>query len=124
MVSRLNLWLVVFLCWQKVLRQAGALHNRWYLPSAQSIYFMGSGSVVQQGEPLCQGVYEIPPFNRVLLIQAIRNDQQGRSSFPEFLNAAWESGVISYDVDFIERTVTYYGVNGDSYVESYPFVSV
>jgi uncharacterized protein YbcV (DUF1398 family) len=104
----------------EVLRQAGVKINKWSLPSCQSVYIMNEGSIVQQGTPLVTGTYEIQKFNRETLISAIRSDQEGRSTFPEFLMAAWKAGVVGYDADFIIRKVTYYGVNGESYIESYP----
>lgn len=109
----------------EVLRQAGALINRWSLPSCQSIYLMNNNeAVVQQGTPLITGNYLIPQFNQEALILAIRKDQAGHSTFPEFLQASWEAGVIGYDVDFTARKVIYYGVYGESYVEEYPAVTI
>ncbi len=108
----------------EVLRQAGVQMNRWSLPSCQSVYLMKDGSVVQQGTPLVTGTHEIPKFDRDALITAIRTDQEGRSTFPEFLQAAWKAGVVGYDADFAGRKVTYYGSHGESYVEEYPAVEV
>lgn len=108
----------------EILRQAGVQINRWSLPSCQSVYLMKEGSVVQQGTPLVTGTHEIPKFDREALIIAIRADQEGRSTFPEFLQAAWRAGVIGYDADFAERKVTYYGSHGESYLEEYPAVEV
>ena len=108
----------------EVLRQAGAKMNRWSLPSCQSVYLMKDGSVIQQGTPLFLGTHEIPNFDREVLITAIRADQDGKSTFPEFLVSAWNAGVISYDADFLSRKVTYYGVNGESYTEDYPAVEL
>jgi uncharacterized protein YbcV (DUF1398 family) len=108
----------------EVLRQAGVRMNRWSLPSCQSVYLMDGGSVVQQGTPLVTGTHEIPEFNRDALITALRTDQQGRGTFPGFLKAAWEAGVIGYDADFTGRKVTYYGSTGESYLEEYPAVDV
>lgn len=108
----------------EVLRQAGVQMNRWSLPSCQSVYVMKEGSVVQQGTPLVMGVHEIPKFDRAALITALRTDQQGRSTFPEFLQAAWKAGVVGYDADFIGRKVIYYGSTGESYLEEYPAVEV
>ncbi|PJZ45832.1 DUF1398 domain-containing protein [Leptospira brenneri] len=108
----------------EVLRQAGVHLNRWTLPSCQSVYYMKDGSVVQQGTPLVNGVLEIPKFDREALIKALRTDQEGFSTFPEFLKAAWEAGVVGYDADFTGRKVVYYGVNGESYLEEYPAVVV
>ncbi|HMQ10129.1 MAG TPA: DUF1398 family protein [Oligoflexia bacterium] len=108
----------------EVLRQADVKMNRWSLPSCQSVYIMKDGAVVQQGTPLVNGTYDVPQFDRDALIKAIRTDQEGRCSFPEFLLATWNAGVIAYDADFVERKVTYYGVNGESYVEDYPEVEL
>lgn len=108
----------------EVLRQAGIEMNRWSLPSCQSVYIMKEGSVVQQGTPLVSGTIEIPKFDREALITALRTDQAGDSTFPEFLQAAWNAGVIGYDADFTNRIVTYFGVNGESYLEEYPAVEL
>lgn len=108
----------------EVLRQAGVVMNRWALPSCQAVYVMKEGSVVQQGTPIVAGREEVPPFNREALIKALRDDQEGRTVFPAFLTHAWQAGVIGYDVDFSARKVTYYGVNGESYMEEYPAVEV
>ncbi|MBK9040580.1 MAG: DUF1398 family protein [Bdellovibrionales bacterium] len=78
----------------------------------------------QQGSPLVTGTHEIPKFNLEALLAAIRTDQEGRSTFPEFLQSAWQAGVIGYDADFVGRKVIYYGVNGEKYFEEYPAVEV
>jgi uncharacterized protein YbcV (DUF1398 family) len=107
-----------------VLRQAGVRRNRWSLPSCQSVYVMQSGSVVQQGQPLVTGTVDVAPFDEAALVKAIRTDQAGESTFPEFLQAAWQAGVTWYEVDFDARTVTYGGADGESYLEAYPAVVV
>jgi uncharacterized protein YbcV (DUF1398 family) len=66
----------------------------------------------------------VPPFDREALIRALRTDQAGESTFPEFLASAWRAGVVQYDVDFELRAVTYYGSDGEEYVEAYPAVAV
>lgn len=108
----------------EVLRQAGVQMNRWSLPSCQSVFLMKEGAVVQQGTPLVTGVHEIPKFDQQALITALRTDQEGRSTFPEFLQSAWKAGVTGYDVDFTGRKVIYYGATGESYLEEYPAVEV
>lgn len=108
----------------EVLRQAGVKQNVWSLPSCQSIYFMESGTVVQQGKSLVEDTADVPPFSKEALIEALRTDQAGKSTFPEFLKSAWEAGVIWYQADFEKRTVTYGGANGETYVESYPEVKI
>lgn len=108
----------------EALRRAGVLHNRWTLPAAQSLYLTADGPVVMQGEPLVNGFADIPPFDQAALITALRADQAGKSSFPDFLAAAWLAGVVRYDVDLAARTVTYYGSNDEAYVEAYPAVAI
>jgi len=34
--------------------------------------------------------------------------------------ATWRAGIVRYDVDFAARTCTYFGADGEEYVESYP----
>jgi uncharacterized protein YbcV (DUF1398 family) len=104
----------------ETLRQAGVIRNIWFLPACESIYLTEYGPVVMQGAPLLSGAADIPPFDREGLIVALRMDQAGKSTFPEFLAASWRAGVIRYEVDFAARTVTYYGCNSEAYVESYP----
>lgn len=107
------------------LRKVGVTRNIWSLPAAQSIFIMDdNGSVVNQGAPLLMGMAEIPRFNKDALIAAIRIDQAGESTFPEFLSASWGAGVVNYEVDFEKRTVTYTGAKGESYTESYSAVDV
>jgi len=106
----------------EVLRQAGVYRNQWELPSCQSIFQTNDGAVVVQAKPLVSGMADIPPFDREALILALRIDQAGESTFPEFLDATWKAGVVRYDVDFIARSVSYYGVSGEQYIEEYPVV--
>ncbi len=108
----------------EVLHRAGVHRNEWYLPSAQSLYLTDAGAVVQQGAPLITGTAEVPPFDRDAVITALRTDQAGGSTLPEFLAAIWHAGVIRYVVDVDARTVTYHGSTGENYVESYPHVQV
>jgi uncharacterized protein YbcV (DUF1398 family) len=108
----------------EVLRQAGVIRNLWQLPSCQSVYLTKEGPVVSQGTPLLTGNANVPKFDREALIRALRIDQAGQSTFPEFLKASWEAGIVSYDVDLEKRKVTYLGVLGESYVEDYPSVEV
>ena len=108
----------------ETLRRAGVTRNQWNLPSGQSLYLTKEGPVVHQGQPLLSGMAEVPAFNEEALIRALRTDQKGESTFPEFLTATWLAGVVRYDVDFDARTVAYYGCNGEQYVEAYPTVNV
>ena len=108
----------------ETLRRAGVTRNLWFLPSCQSIFLTSDGPVAVQGTPLATGMMDIPPFNREALISALRLDQAGDSTFPEFLAASWKAGVVRYDVDFAARTVAYYGCGGEEYIEGYPAVEI
>lgn len=108
----------------ETLRRAGVTRNVWVLPACQSLYFTKQGTVLTQSQPLLSGITEVPPFNQEALIRALRTDQAGESSFPEFLRASWAAGVVRYEVDLLSRNVTYYGCCDEVYVESYPEVKV
>ncbi len=108
----------------EVLRAAGVTRNVWQLPSCQSLFVTEGGPVVMQNISLVNGAVDVPAFDREALIVALRTDQAGKSTFPEFLVASWKAGVVSYDVDFVKRQVIYYGCFGETYTEDYPVVAV
>lgn len=89
----------------EALRRAGITQNIWNLPSCQSIYLTTDGSVVSQGTPLINMTVDVPLFDREALIKALRIDQAGQSTFPEFLKASWEAGVVNYIVDFEKESL-------------------
>lgn len=106
------------------LRRAGVTVNRWALPACQSLYVLAQGVVVMQGTPLGEALQEVPPFDEAALIRALRRDQAGEGTFPEFLQASWAAGVVNYEVDFVRRVVRYEGARGEAYVEAYPAVDL
>ena len=108
----------------ETLRRAGVNRNVWTLPACQSLYLTDDGPVVRQGTPLISGVTNVPMFDQETLITALRTDQAGKSTFPEFLMASWLAGVVRYEVDFAACTVTYQGCNGETYVEAYPVIEI
>ncbi len=73
-----------------------------------------------QGAPLVNGVVDVPAFDEAALIAALRVDQAGESTFPEFLTASWRAGVVRYDVDLEAHRVAYQGCNGEEFTEDYP----
>ena len=108
----------------ETLRRAGVTRNIWSLPACQSLFLTTHGPVVMQGAPLVSGLVDVPTFDQQALIAALRIDQAGGSTFPEFLNGSWRAGVVRYDVDFAARTVAYSGCNGEEYIEAYPAVEI
>jgi uncharacterized protein YbcV (DUF1398 family) len=67
---------------------------------------------------------EVPSFDREAVIRALRVDQAGDTTFPEFLTAIWLAGVTRFVVDTDQRAVTYSGVDGSAYIETYPPVEI
>jgi uncharacterized protein YbcV (DUF1398 family) len=108
----------------EALRQAGVTRCRMAVPANAFVYLTDAGPVAVQGEPLFSGMTDVPPFDEQALIAALRADQGGRTTFPEFVEGCWRAGVLWYDVDLAARTCTYYGANGDSYTEEYPAVEL
>ena len=108
----------------EVLRQAGVRRNHWFLPAGESLYLTDLGAVVSQGVPLVSWLVDVPTFDGEAVVRAIRADQAGESTFPEFLESIWRAGVVRYEADFDGRTVSYYGSDGTNYVEAYPPVEL
>lgn len=108
----------------EVLRRAGVTRNIWALPSSQSIFLTHEGPIVMQGQPLLMGAADVPAFDEQALIKALRTDQAGESTFPEFLESTWRAGVVAYEVDLEARTVSYQGCRGEQYLEGYPAVTL
>jgi uncharacterized protein YbcV (DUF1398 family) len=108
----------------ETLRRAGVLRNIWFLPACESLYLTEAGPVVMQGSPLLTGAADVPAFDQQALMTALRTDQAGESTFAEFLTASWRAGVVRYEVDLVQRTVTYFGCNDDAYAERYPAVEL
>ncbi|MFJ8098592.1 DUF1398 family protein [Streptomyces griseofuscus] len=106
------------------LRQAGVTHCRMAVPANAFLYLTEHGDVVVQGEPLVTGFALAPRFDEAALVAALRADQAGETTFPAFVRACWDAGIAWYDVDTAARTCTYYGSDGDSYTEVYPFVTL
>ena len=61
------------------------IRNLWFLPACQSLYLTNDCPVVSQGASLLTGTQNVPAFDRNRLILALRTDQAGLSTFPEFL---------------------------------------
>lgn len=102
----------------EALRQAGISRIETSIATGGSIYHLHDAAVVQQFPAPAQSMAEIPNWDEPALITAIRADQAGRSTFPDFLRGAWDAGVIGFTVDLTARTCTYRGTT-DSYLEHY-----
>ncbi|MGW4194859.1 DUF1398 family protein [Streptomyces sp. NPDC005004] len=108
----------------EALRRAGTTRCTMTVPSGSMLYLTDAGPVALQGEPLITGMTDVPPFDRAALLGALRADQAGETSFPEFVRGCWEAGVVRYDVDLTARTCVYQGAGGETYTETYPAVAL
>ena len=108
----------------EALREAAITAIETSIAAGGSVYHLTGGSVAQPFEPIAETAVAVPNWDETALIAAIRADQAGRSTFPEFLRAAWNAGVIGYRVDLTERTCTYAGTATRTYVETYPAVTL
>ncbi|MEU8828119.1 DUF1398 family protein [Streptomyces sp. NPDC048636] len=106
------------------LRRAGVVRCRMAVPSNAMLYLTDAGNVAVQGEPLITGTADVPRFDRDALIAALRADQAGETTFPEFVQGCWSAGVVWYDVDLPGRQCVYYGAEGESYTEDYVAVTI
>jgi uncharacterized protein YbcV (DUF1398 family) len=108
----------------EVLRQAGVRRNEWTLPIGQSLYVTDEGAVAEPGPAAITAMTEVPSFDREAVIRALRVDQAGDTTFPQFLTAIWQAGVTRFVVDTDQRAVTYSGIDGNAYIETYPPVDI
>lgn len=108
----------------EALRAAGITLVDTSIATGGSVYYLADGAVAQTFDPIVGPVAAVPAWNEVGLIAAIRADQVGNGTFPEFLRDAWQAGVIHFRVDLANRTCTYFGVSDNHYVETYPAVAV
>ncbi|MFK0257949.1 DUF1398 family protein [Streptomyces sp. NPDC090445] len=106
------------------LRQAGVTRCRMAVPANAFLYLTAHGNVVVQGEPLVNGFAVAAPLDREALVAALRADQAGETTFPEFVRGCWDAGIVWYEVDTAARTCTYHGADGASYSEDYPAVTL
>ncbi|MER6448737.1 DUF1398 domain-containing protein [Streptomyces venezuelae] len=108
----------------EALRQAGVRTYHCTVPAGTSVYVTDSGPVVTQGEPIVDGTQDIAPWDEEALVKALRTDQAGESTYPEFVSGCWNAGVLHYEVDLKARTCVYHGALGESYTESYPHADI
>lgn len=108
----------------ETLRRAGVRTTTWSLPAMLCHYDTALGPVVVQEAPLMRGMAEVPCFDRGALIEALRADQTGETSFTQFADAAWRAGVVRWVVTLDERRCTYFGLGDQTYVEDYPAVDI
>ncbi len=108
----------------EALRQAGVMKYYFDVPSMTVIYVTAGGDVLQPGRLIRTEMTAVAEYDEAAVIEAIRVDQRGESTFPEFVEAGFRAGVIRFEVDTAARTCTYFGARGEAYVEQYPAVEL
>ena len=71
----------------------------------------------ERGAPTAPPGARPAPFSQDGLGAAIRENQQGKSTHPVFLQRIWAAGVTAYDVDLTGRMITYRGARGETHAE-------
>lgn len=89
------------------------------LVSLEKFYYTAGGQTLTVKIPLKKA----PKIGRLFLTDAVksavRDVQQGRLDYPEFLRALMRAGVVYYDVFVRGRRVIYTGRDGDFHVENF-----
>lgn len=106
----------------EALRQAGVTKYYFDVPSMTVIYITDEGDLLQPGTFLRTAKTVIPAYDEDAVIEAIRVDQRGESTFPDFVEASFRAGVIRFEVDTAARTCIYFGAHAETYLEKYPAV--
>lgn len=108
----------------EALRQGGVRTYLFDVPSSSVLFVTDDATVLAPGTPLRDSWCVLAPFDEPAVVAAIRADQRGETTFPEFVEASLRAGVVRYEVDFAARTCTYMSARGDRYVERYPNVEL
>lgn len=108
----------------ETLRRAGVERIHCCVPAMATTYVTARGAAIMPGSPLVHDAVALARFDRDALVAALRADQAGHTTYPEFAAAAWRAGVLAYEVDLAARTCTYRSAQGETYVESYAAVEI
>ena len=73
----------------EALRAAGVTKYLFDVPSATVIYVTDDGVVIRPGQLIRTEKTVIPPFDSGKVVAAIRTDQRGESTFPEFVEESF-----------------------------------
>lgn len=74
--------------------------------------FSDGKNILHHGNSTARNIKET--FNEQKTVQAIRNNQQGKTDYPGFMNEIAEAGVLFYEATLIgsNKRVTYIGISG------------
>ena len=105
----------------ELLSEAGVRTYSVDVPSHTIVYRNGEETHTEQGLQVApEDAWALARFDESGVKAAIAYNQQGKGDYLTFLQQIWASGVTEYDVDLGERTVSYRGAAGETYVEAIP----
>ncbi|MBS0650996.1 MAG: DUF1398 family protein [Verrucomicrobia bacterium] len=103
------------------LKEAGVAYYDVDLMTYEIIYHGDGKSLKQSGVLSYQQPPKKGPFDKNALFKAITKHQTEKTSYSDCMKEVIEAGIVSYRVDIIERTCSYFGSSeGESYVEKFP----
>lgn len=65
-----------------------------------------------------------PSFSEEKFVKVLGKVQDVQTTFPEFLLNSWNSGIVKYEINFIDRYILYYSTSGEEYKEMSPSVKI
>lgn len=65
-----------------------------------------------------------PSFSEEKFVKVLRKVQDVQTAFPEFLLNSWNSGIVKYEINFIDRYILYYSISGEEYKEISPSIKI
>jgi uncharacterized protein YbcV (DUF1398 family) len=101
------------------LQEAGVERYFVDLSRAEYVYYLPNGEsrLVRANEPP-EPIAEA--FAAAQVEAAVRDSQQGRIVYPEFLHRIRAAGCVGYVVSFVGRRCLYLGRTGESHLELFP----
>ena len=102
----------------QVLIDAGVTSYHVDVASHAISFLCGADEIhAERGAPTAQSGARPSSFSKDGLVAAIRENQQGKSTYSVFLERIWAAGVTTYDVDVTGRMITYRGARGETHTE-------
>lgn len=102
------------------LKSLGVKNYRVDVATHEIIYEGIGNSVVEEPKESKKTLKIGAVFNITQVQQAIRNNQQKKTNYAQFLEEIAAAGVSHYEVNMEKRTVNYQGKNNEEYIEKVP----
>lgn len=86
----------------------------------QKTYYDAGSDTAQEAMPLTSEPEISPSFDKTGVAATVRDIQQGRIGYPEFLRRIMAAGCARYCVYIGGRKAIYFGRDGDFHIEEFP----